>query len=532
MKKRIFSIILCTCLIMVMLPVVAQAASSSVTISGTKLSKTGYYKTSDLNTNLTNPPAGQNSGYVHWDSSNAILTLYGATLNGGVDYSTHGKLTVTLAENSQNSITSTQGQGIKCSWSSLLITGKGSLNITGAEHGTFVRYVMRIGDNATVNITGLTGMGFYSYSSNSNEGLVIDAGTKVSLTGATYGAGGRTKYNRGVVIKSTDLTVKGGTAAFHNNPVFESGITGYASTNINGSNPELFNSANVANYKWFTSVKTDVKVTYTVTYQPGSNGSGSKTTATKEAGKQLTLNGKTFTRDGYEQIGWATTDGGAKAYDLSAVYSADANVTLYPVWKELPAGHTCTITPVAKKEASCTSPGKNAYYTCSTCGKSYEDDKGKTEIKNLEAWGIIKQLEHSFSNWQYDENNHWKVCSQTNCGTKQDGSQAAHKDGDSNGKCDTCSYELGAPVPEVSQPTESSKPADPISSESTDSSDSTESTESIHNSEPTDSSDSTTSEPNDNNATHNMNWLWIVLAIVIIAIAVVIFIALKKKKAN
>ncbi len=72
--------------------------------------------------------------------------------------------------------------------------------------------------------------------------------------------------------------------------------------------------------------------TYTVTYKPGAYGSGSQQIATKNANVALTLKGETFTRKGYKQTGWTTSDGGAKAYNLSASYTANAAITLYPVW--------------------------------------------------------------------------------------------------------------------------------------------------------------------------------------------------------
>lgn len=71
---------------------------------------------------------------------------------------------------------------------------------------------------------------------------------------------------------------------------------------------------------------------YTVTYKPGANGTGSQTTDTKEYGDTLTLKGAIFTRTGYTQTGWATSDGGAQAYSLGGSYTANANQTLYPVW--------------------------------------------------------------------------------------------------------------------------------------------------------------------------------------------------------
>ena len=72
--------------------------------------------------------------------------------------------------------------------------------------------------------------------------------------------------------------------------------------------------------------------TYTVSYDPGANGTGTASTATKIEGLPLTLADKLFTRTGYKQTGWATVDGGEKVYDLGATYTADEAITLYPVW--------------------------------------------------------------------------------------------------------------------------------------------------------------------------------------------------------
>lgn len=73
-------------------------------------------------------------------------------------------------------------------------------------------------------------------------------------------------------------------------------------------------------------------VTYTVSYNKGANGTGTNTTDTKTYGVALTLKGAIFTRVGYKQTGWATSDGGSQAYALSGSYTANAAVTLYPVW--------------------------------------------------------------------------------------------------------------------------------------------------------------------------------------------------------
>lgn len=74
-------------------------------------------------------------------------------------------------------------------------------------------------------------------------------------------------------------------------------------------------------------------ITYTVSYKKGDNGTGTDTTDTKTYGVALTLKGAIFTRTGYTQDGWSTkSDGSTKDYNLSASYTTNAAITLYPHW--------------------------------------------------------------------------------------------------------------------------------------------------------------------------------------------------------
>lgn len=112
------------------------------------------------------------------------------------------------------------------------------------------------------------------------------------------------------------------------------------------------------------------------------------------------------------------------------------------------APHTCSLTPVAKVDATCTEVGKEAYYHCNVCGKNYEDAQGVKEISEITVWGNISELGHDWaeatcttpktckrdncgitegntlghtaSNWMFDKDNHWKVCTVTECGIKLD----------------------------------------------------------------------------------------------------------------
>ena len=54
----------------------------------------------------------------------------------------------------------------------------------------------------------------------------------------------------------------------------------------------------------------------------------------KTHGKDLTLRGETFTKDGYVQTGWVDKETG-EVYALGDTYTEDADVTLNPVWDEL-----------------------------------------------------------------------------------------------------------------------------------------------------------------------------------------------------
>ncbi len=80
--------------------------------------------------------------------------------------------------------------------------------------------------------------------------------------------------------------------------------------------------------------------TYTITYNKGANGSGSAIdNGNKTEDTDFTLSSSKYTRAGYLQTGWATTDGGDKAYELGGTYTSNANLDLYPYWVEQ---HTIT----------------------------------------------------------------------------------------------------------------------------------------------------------------------------------------------
>ena len=70
---------------------------------------------------------------------------------------------------------------------------------------------------------------------------------------------------------------------------------------------------------------------YTVTYDGGEG--SDPVTDVKTHGKDLTLRGETFKMDGFVQTGWVDKEGAV--YKLGATYTADQDVTLYPVFEKI-----------------------------------------------------------------------------------------------------------------------------------------------------------------------------------------------------
>ena len=95
--------------------------------------------------------------------------------------------------------------------------------------------------------------------------------------------------------------------------------------------------------------------------------------------------------------------------------------------------HNLKLTP--QVDATCTTAGKEAYYTCQTCGKPFADEAGMTEIEDLESYGNIEKTPHEPSPWQYNDAEHWMEC--RSC--KIELERGAHVYTNDT-TCDTCGY--------------------------------------------------------------------------------------------
>lgn len=171
-----------------------------------------------------------------------------------------------------------------------------------------------------------------------------------------------------------------------------------------------------------------------------------------------------ITTNVYIHIGEHIHTGGTAACTESAVCD-DCGRTYGAPGEHALTEHTC-------KAPTCTTPGKAAYFTCETCGKHFEDKAGKTEITNLDSYGIIPATGHEAGTaWESDGNGHWNKC--VNCGDKMN--EAAHtyewvtdkeataaEAGSKHEECTVCGYAKAAiEIPATGTTEEPSEPSGP-----------------------------------------------------------------------
>ena len=110
------------------------------------------------------------------------------------------------------------------------------------------------------------------------------------------------------------------------------------------------------------------------------------------------------------------------------------------------AKHGQNLSKINAVEATCTTDGVNAYWTCSACNKNFSDSEGKKVIEDLETWktgdGKISSTGHKWSTeWSSDETHHWHACSgcdeKNNVATHTPGAAATEKDPQT---CTVCGY--------------------------------------------------------------------------------------------
>lgn len=164
------------------------------------------------------------------------------------------------------------------------------------------------------------------------------------------------------------------------------------------------------------------------------------------------------------------TEMGTTTYTAKATFNGQEYTSTKDVTDIAKLSHTLKKTD--KVEATCTTDGKDAYYTCESCGKHFSDTEGKNEITKLEEYGIILATKHEAgTEWKHNETAHWNEC-MNNCGEKLN--KAAHtfewvidkeatatKAGSKHEECTVCGYEKAAvEIPVTGTDTTSPKTGD------------------------------------------------------------------------
>lgn len=156
------------------------------------------------------------------------------------------------------------------------------------------------------------------------------------------------------------------------------------------------------------------------------------------------------------------------------------------------------------------------------------------------------------SDWQYNDTEHWKVCSDKTCGALV-GEKQKHSNSDSDGKCDICGYKLPIKVPEetttsggatsnatssTTKPSDSETTGTPSTGDATKptdgTTDATDSTTESNNSETTViSTTDDGSNQNDNEKNGNSILIWVLISVVVlIVIGIVLIVIVLKKKST
>ena len=153
---------------------------------------------------------------------------------------------------------------------------------------------------------------------------------------------------------------------------------------------------------------------------------------------------------GYDKI--KPHNPGPAATETSPQTCKDCGYIITPVQK-----HTHTLTLVAEVAPTCTESGMNAYYICSGCNLKSWDAAGKDVIADGKDLTIPPQGHHISNGWGFDAQTHWRICAV--CEARMIETDMAHDLQD--GKCTTCEYVSPAPTetaPPETAPTETAPP--------------------------------------------------------------------------
>ncbi len=299
-----------------------------------------WYLTENVNLSDTwSVPAGEvNLCLNGHDVNGQIILNTTSTINIYDCQETAGKITSsatwgTIFINSSDSTVSIYGGNIKNTGTGggfgegTAVYNCGSLNIYGGNiSGNNYAVINTSGDGITVVGGTMTGGNYGIWFENKNIDFSLSGSPIIS------GAYADIYLKFGKINIIGELTGKY-TIGTENDGVFTSGAKGKATA------ANFIPSAELQEKGYEVTVTEDGELAltlkeYTITYLPGTDGTGEVEQTTKTHDESAALSSDKFTRLGYTQVGWTETENGAKKYDLGAEYKDDKDITLYPVWEK------------------------------------------------------------------------------------------------------------------------------------------------------------------------------------------------------
>lgn len=425
------------------------------------------------NTNAGNITGEGITGAVSYDSTTKTLTLNNATITGVHEFSIfddvsciYGKETLKINLIGNNTITGSDNggssYGIYIDDGNLTFTGTGSLTVSAADLSEH-NWSVAVFAEGTITV---------------EESCTITAycGTNAWIASAFKSYAGSNEYN---LPNATGILVAGNKNAPE-------------ATNFEVCNgdPDEFQYLRIA-----------PGYTITLNKNGGTINSGNVTCYFVDTGATL----PTEVRKANSIFGgWY---GNAECTGTAITEIPVGSTGEKEYWAKWTTTHTCSIEPVEKVWPDCENGGKEAYYKCEGCGKFFEDANGTTEIADIATWGNLPKNGHDYGtlkaaqpeihtatelkagvaahyfcdvcdtyftedkvattldaltgtvpshnyatvNGYKGEDGHADTCA---CGDKAN--TAAHKDENTDGKCDVCDYNVGLPT----TPDGGNKPSD------------------------------------------------------------------------
>ena len=153
------------------------------------------------------------------------------------------------------------------------------------------------------------------------------------------------------------------------------------------------------------TVSVPAKTSYSITYN-ANTGSGAPGSQTKWYGETLTLSTATPKLDGYDFVGWSTTQStpgsGTATYTAGGSYTANAAATLYAVWKRAyiaPKISSLSVYRASNTSGTASDEGKYCYVKCSWSVDTTltSGNKGKTlaieyKAASSTSWTFAKSV--------------------------------------------------------------------------------------------------------------------------------------------